>query len=220
MVMEAGSEQRSAFLWCARIALSGVLLGVGSWWTMEGGVASAQGQRSRPYTLKLPQGVLDPIIPEDNPLSEEKVGLGKALYFDTRLSVDDTVSCATCHDPKFGFADGKKVAEGIQKKKGARNSPTTLNTAFLETQFWDGRAPTLETVIEFYDKGGVPNPNLDGGMRPLGLGEQEKKDLVEFLKVLSSDDLPRLGAAATPAPLGRSDPVSTDYNHTLERRQP
>jgi len=95
-----------------------------------------------------------------------------------------------------------------------------LNTTFLETQFWDGRAPTLESVIEFYDKGGVPNPNLDGGMRPLGLAEQEKKDLVEFLKALSSDDLPRLGAAATAAPLGRSDPVSTDYNHTLERRQP
>jgi cytochrome c peroxidase len=96
------------------------------------------------YALTLPEEVLEPIIPEDNPLTEAKIKLGKKLYFDKRLSADDSVSCATCHDPNLGFADGKAVAEGIQKKKGARNSPTVLNTAFFDFQFWDGRVETLE----------------------------------------------------------------------------
>lgn len=130
------------------IGVAGALL-----WTVGSMEIAAQTQRS-PLPLKLPPGVLEPIIPEDNPLTEGKVALGRTLYFDTRLSLDDTVSCATCHDPKFGFADGKKVAEGIRKKTGVRNSPTTLNTAFLDTQFWDGRAPTLEAQA----KGPLVNP--------------------------------------------------------------
>ncbi|MFQ5963380.1 MAG: cytochrome-c peroxidase [Candidatus Scalinduaceae bacterium] len=341
-----------------------------------------------PYELNLPSYVLEPIIPEDNPLMKGKVDLGQKLYFDKRLSADDTVSCATCHDPNKGFADGEVVAIGIKGQKGARNSPTVLNAAFFDTQFWDGRAltleeqaklpitnpiemgmpshdaalekisnipeyrtdfktvfstdsitidhiaqaiasfertlisfnspfdrfmagvddaisasakrgwelfqgkarcltchefnvsypfftdnkfhnigvamkdkdfgplarkadspdadpsalarekasselgrflvtkepkdigafktsglrdiastapymhdgsePTLESVIEFYDKGGVPNPNLDGGIRPLNLSEEEKKDLVEFMKALTSDDLPELIKALSP----------------------
>ncbi len=98
----------------------------------------------KPYELNLPPDVLEPIIPEDNPLTKGKVELGRKLYFDKRLSADDTVSCATCHDPKKGFADGEIVAIGIKGQKGARNSPTGLNTAFLDFQFWDGRALTLE----------------------------------------------------------------------------
>ena len=106
------------------------------------------------YQLKLPPEVLEPLIPEDNPITPAKIELGKKLYFDKRLSIDDTVSCATCHNPKFGFSDSKKVAEGIQGKKGARNSPTVLNATFYDEQFWDGRAPTLEEQA----KGPLVNP--------------------------------------------------------------
>ena len=115
-----------------------LLLAIGQW---PLAISSAQ---QTDYSLDLPEEVLEPIIPEDNPMTGAKVKLGKKLYFDKRLSVDDSVSCATCHDPKFGFADGRAVAEGIQKKKGARNSPTVLNTAFYDFQFWDGRVETLE----------------------------------------------------------------------------
>ena len=115
-----------------------LLLAIGQW---PLAISSAQ---QADYSLDLPELVLEPIIPEDNPMTGAKVKLGKKLYFDKRLSVDDSVSCATCHDPKFGFADGRAVAEGIQKKKGARNSPTVLNTAFYDFQFWDGRVETLE----------------------------------------------------------------------------
>ncbi len=91
------------------IAIS-LLLGVLVW---EMVVSHAQ---QTGYSLDLPEGVLEPIIPEDNPLTEAKVRLGKALYFEKRLSVDDTVSCDTCHDPKVGFADGKKVVRMILQK--------------------------------------------------------------------------------------------------------
>ena len=77
-------------------------------------------------------------------LSQAKVDLGQKLYFDPRLSIDNTVSCASYHDPRKGFADGRKVAEGVGKKTGVRNSPTVLNAAYYEQQFWDGRVETLE----------------------------------------------------------------------------
>lgn len=96
------------------------------------------------FALYLPKGVLEPVIPRENPLTQEKVELGRRLYFDKRLSADGTVSCASCHDPARGFADGKPVAIGIRGQAGARNSPTVLYAGFNEIQFWDGRAPTLE----------------------------------------------------------------------------
>lgn len=94
-------------------------------------------QEGNSYVLSLPPGVLEPIIPEDNLLTKTKIDLGKKLFFDKRLSIDDTVSCATCHDPEKGFADGIPIAVGIKGRKGTRNSPTVLNAAFFDTQFWD-----------------------------------------------------------------------------------
>jgi len=83
-------------------------------------------------------------IPQDNTLAPERVALGHKLYFDTRLSADGTVSCATCHDVTRGFTDQLKTSEGIKEQIGHRNAPTTLNVALLQTVFLDGRSPTLE----------------------------------------------------------------------------
>jgi cytochrome c peroxidase len=83
-------------------------------------------------------------VPADNPLTAEKVHLGKLLYFDPRLSRDHTVSCATCHNPELGFGDGLPTSVGVDNQRGARNAPTVLNTAYHPHQFWDGRAATLE----------------------------------------------------------------------------
>ncbi len=94
--------------------------------------------------FRVPEGVLPPIIPADNPVTPAKIELGEKLYFDVRLSLDDTVSCASCHDPRKGFADGRRVSEGVGKKTGVRNAPTVLNAAYFEQQFWDGRVATLE----------------------------------------------------------------------------
>ncbi|KAF0248628.1 MAG: cytochrome c peroxidase [bacterium] len=94
--------------------------------------------------LGLPVDLWNELIPPDNPMTASKIALGEKLYFDKRLSIDRTVSCATCHDPATALADINAVGVGIENKKGARNSPTVLNSMFNELQFWDGRAPTLE----------------------------------------------------------------------------
>jgi len=100
--------------------------------------------RAQDVSMPVPEGVMAPEVPTDNPLTAAKVELGKKLYFDPRLSLDDTVSCATCHDPRAGFAEHKAVSDGVNGGKGVRNAPTVMNAAFFREQFWDGRAPTLE----------------------------------------------------------------------------
>lgn len=84
------------------------------------------------------------IVPADNAVTPERVALGRTLYFDPRLSADGTVACATCHDVSRGFTDQRPVSEGIRDQLGRRNAPTTMNALLLQTQFLDGRAPTLE----------------------------------------------------------------------------
>ncbi|MEE9201069.1 MAG: cytochrome c peroxidase [Candidatus Brocadiales bacterium] len=106
-----------------------------------------------------PLGLPELNIPANNPITPEKVALGKKLYFDKRLSANDTISCATCHDPDKGFADAAPVSTGINGQKGGRSAPTTLNAAYMDTQFWDGRAPSLEEQA----KGPIINP-IEMGM--------------------------------------------------------
>lgn len=84
------------------------------------------------------------VIPADNPLTPAKVELGRQLYFDKRLSRDGTVSCATCHDPARGWTDCDPVSTGIKGQKGGRSAPTVINRVLGKTQFWDGRAASLE----------------------------------------------------------------------------
>jgi cytochrome c peroxidase len=94
--------------------------------------------------LKVPLGLKPVPVPADNPLTIEKVELGKQLYFDTRLSCDNTVSCASCHDPKKGWSNGTPFATGVRSQVGGRSAPTIINAAYSELQFWDGRAHRLE----------------------------------------------------------------------------
>jgi cytochrome c peroxidase len=83
-------------------------------------------------------------VPKDNKITPDRIKLGKLLYFDSRLSSDGKVSCATCHNPKLGWSDGRPKAVGVEGRMGPRNSPTVLNTAYQMHQFWDGRARSLE----------------------------------------------------------------------------
>jgi cytochrome c peroxidase len=102
----------------------------------------------------LPADLWEILVPPDSPVTTDRVALGRRLFYDERLSKDATVSCATCHDPARGFADPRKVSEGVGGKKGARNAPTVLNAVFNEFQFWDGRAASLEEQ----SKGPMTNP--------------------------------------------------------------
>jgi cytochrome c peroxidase len=88
-------------------------------------------------------------VPADNSQTSEKIALGKKLFFDGRLSVDGTVACSTCHNPAHAFTDGRPVSIGVKGRVGQRNAPTILNALYNKTQFWDGRAKTLEDQAAF-----------------------------------------------------------------------
>jgi len=85
-----------------------------------------------------------PPQPKNNPLTTEKISLGKKLFFDPRLSGDGNMSCATCHNPVFGWSDALPTAKGVKSKVLGRASPTVINSGFNEIQMWDGRKKSLE----------------------------------------------------------------------------
>jgi cytochrome c peroxidase len=132
-----------------------------------------------------PAGLSPVVHPKDNAPSDEKISLGKQLYFDKRLSADNTISCASCHDPKKGWSNGEQFATGVGGKRGGRNAPTVINSAYYSFQFWDGRAKTLEDQA----LGPIANPiemnmPIDKVVEKLN-GIQGYKD--QFQKVFGTD---------------------------------
>lgn len=117
-------------------------------WAMIGQAETAKDAAKSAEVVKLPQllGLEDPnsYVPKDNPLTAAKVELGRTLFFDNRLSKNNTVACVSCHLPGKGFTDGKPVSTGVFNLKGGRSAPAAFNRVFAEAQFWDGRAATLE----------------------------------------------------------------------------
>lgn len=93
-------------------------------------------------------------VPKNNPMTQEKVELGKQLFFDPRISLDGSVSCNSCHNVMAGGSDGRALSVGVGGKTGTRSAPTVWNSAFLSVQFWDGREPDLEGQA----KGPMINP--------------------------------------------------------------
>jgi cytochrome c peroxidase len=100
--------------------------------------------------------------PKDNPATPGKVELGQMLYFDPRFSETGTVSCFSCHNVMEGGDDHRPTSIGVHGQKGGRNAPTVWNAAFLSSQFWDGRAASLEDQA----RGPVTNP-VEMGMKDL-----------------------------------------------------
>jgi cytochrome c peroxidase len=97
-----------------------------------------------PFEIKAPLGLKPVRVHKDNPLTKDKIELGKQLFFDKRLSRDNTVSCASCHDPQKGWSNGERFATGIGGQIGGRSAPTIINSGYQMLQFWDGRAEELE----------------------------------------------------------------------------
>jgi cytochrome c peroxidase len=142
------------------------------------------------YFAVLPSKAENP----ENPTSVAKVELGQALYFDNRLSKDQTQSCNTCHDLQNYGIDSKPVSDGDDgKSKGTRNSPTTLNAAFHVSQFWDGRAKDVE------EQAGMPVTN------PVEMNIPSEKFLVKRLKKVPF--YKEMFAAAYP---DQKDPITFD----------
>jgi cytochrome c peroxidase len=109
--------------------------------------AAVLAQTSNQQSFQVPHGLPPIPFPADNPYSAAKANLGKALFFDGRLSSNGKVSCASCHDPQNGFSGTTPFSPGVNGKLTGRHSPTLINRAWGKTEFWDGRAPTIEAQV-------------------------------------------------------------------------
>jgi cytochrome c peroxidase len=136
-------------------------------------------------------------VPPDNPHSEAKAALGAQLFFDPRLSRDTTVSCATCHAPSMAWANHNPVDVGIEGRTGTRNSGSILDAAYMDFQFWDGRAATLEDQA----LGPIANPlemgeSVDNVVRKLGaIPAYRTQFKTVFARDVNAEDLARALAA-------------------------
>ena len=145
--------------------------------------------------LGLSQGAaqIDRVGLKKNPLTRAKIELGRQLYFDPRLSVDATVSCASCHNPTEGYSANTKTGVGVRGQLGGRNSPVSFNRILSGPQFWDGRADSLEAQAI----GPIQNPiemgfTHEGVVKRLGEMPVYKK---QFEKIFGEVTIDRVGQA-------------------------
>lgn len=138
----------SPLMWKAGIVL---LVAAGLAIPHTGGAAQKQASKApaangEPFTLPELLGLEDAntFVPKENPLTAKKVELGRLLFFDKRMSKNNTIACASCHIPSLAFTDGQPVSTGIHRSQGGRSAPASINRVFTKAQFWDGRAATLE----------------------------------------------------------------------------
>lgn len=154
---------------------------------------SPQGGPS-PYDWRLPPGFTEPLVPEDNPMSEEKVALGRFLFYDVRLSANGTQACASCHEQRRAFADGKATPLGSTGQHVPRNAMGLANVAYLATYTWAN--PVLTTLEQQ-----ALVPLFAESPIELGLGLREQ----EVLRRLREDSrYPELFRAAFPE---EEDPI-------------
>ena len=157
------------------------------------GLALISCSKEQPHVLgaavaiQAPLGLPPVPIPADNPPTADSIALGRKLFYDVRLSGDDTVSCASCHKPELFFTDGRSGSKGIGGKIGKRNAPTVMNAAYYSSFFWDGRAASLEQQAGFP----IANPVEMGQPHALSVSKFEKipEYKTEFAKVFGPGKL-------------------------------
>lgn len=145
--------------------------------------------QAAPYAWKLPAWMPEPVVPADNPMSAEKVELGRHLFYDRNLSANRTVACASCHQQDKAFSDGRKLARGIHGQIGHRNSMTLPNVAYLPVLTWaNPNVQALETqaLIPIF------------GEHPVEMGMAGKEQLL-LLRLKASARYRKLFAQAFPA---------------------
>jgi cytochrome c peroxidase len=171
--------------------------------------------------------LLEPVLPlglsqgagqitglESNPLTRAKIELGRQLYFDTRLSADSTVSCASCHDPSMAYTAHTKTGVGIRGQLGGRNSPVSFNRILSGKQFWDGRVDSLEAQAV----GPIQNPiemgfTHEGVVKRLSENPVYKKQFDAIFGELTIDRVGQAIAAFERAIV--TSPAPYDYHEQL-----
>ena len=125
----------------------------------------------KPYIFTVPEGFPQPYIPEDNALTHDRIELGKKLFYDTILSADKSVSCASCHLQTMAFTDGKTLSTGVGHALSERNGMPLINLAWSNSFFWDGGVNTLELQV----------------MKPLTSSNEMNLPVQEAVKRLNTD---------------------------------
>jgi cytochrome c peroxidase len=141
---------------CASLAILATACGVATTIRASRSGASPKSE----HQVGFPAELYARSIPPDNPQTPAKIALGQALFVEQRLSADNLQHCEGCHNYALGFTDQKKTSVGIDQQVGRRNAPTILNAMFNTSQFWDGRAQTLEEQA----KSPILNP-IEMGMK-------------------------------------------------------
>jgi len=135
----------------SKVAIGAGVLGLliaALWWVLQPQSPSNQHRTLTPTAPGTVNFDITQALPAAPALSGPKVSLGQQLFHDARLSVDDTISCASCHALASGGMDGKARSVGVAGGVGSINTPTVFNSGLNRVQFWDGRAPSLESQID------------------------------------------------------------------------
>ena len=154
------------------------------WWQVIAGAAAAA-----TVAVVIPLGLdLYMPVPEINPLTDEKIALGRQLFFDPRLSRDQSISCSSCHRPDRAFSDGRAVAVGVLGRAGRRNAPALVNRGYGRLFFWDGRSSSLEeqVVKPISDPNEMDLP-IEDAARRVGLEAQDiSRALASYVRSILS----------------------------------
>ena len=131
-------------------------------------------------------------VPEENPITAEKVELGRRLFHDRRLSRDQSLACASCHDPERAFSDARPVAVGVFGRKGRRNAPALINRGYGRSFFWDAHVPTLEEqVLKPIQDPNEMDLTLEEASSRVGLTAEEiSRALASYVRSILSGESP------------------------------
>lgn len=203
-------EQRHPIYFVAKGTNPREWLNLKSFWNvaMEEAVNPKTGEKvtRKAVKIKVPLGLNSaPKVPLENEITVDRWVLGKKLYFDPILSANNTVSCASCHNPELGWTDQSPVSTGIGGAKGGVSSPPVFNSAYSPRQFWDGRAMSLEDQSQ----GPPGNPIEMAGKDPhpwksVVLRIRKQPDYVEMFKKAYGTEPTRDGVAKAIATFERT----------------
>ncbi|NOS99226.1 MAG: di-heme enzyme [Phycisphaerales bacterium] len=153
------------------------------------------------YEFRLPQGFPTPVVPDDNPMTDEKIELGRHLFYDTRLSGNGLQACASCHIPEHGFAEPRTTAVGSTGQVTARNAPGLANAAYYSTYTWSSKL-----LLRFEQQMLIPMFGED----PIEMGITGNEDVV-LERIRDDDRYTTLFAAAFP-----DDAGAFDFDHIVK----
>lgn len=158
-------------------------------------------QNFTPYNFQMSATFPIPDLPRDNPLTVERVSLGKKLFYDKCISINDDQSCADCHAPEKAFTDGRPLARGTEGKFGSRNTMPLFNLAWKNQFFWDGRATTLRQQV------------LQPMQNPLEMHQSLNNLVVKLTR--TNNDYPMLFTAAFGSPEITSEKIALALENYL-----